>query len=251
MARKIKEEEYAGKRNEILSVARRLVYTKGYEQMSIQDILGEMQISKGAFYHYFDSKQDLLEAMIDGLVTEGEELFTPILKDPELPALEKLQRYFLTASRWKTANKEFIVALMRVWYTDENAIVRQKLFSAMSDSLGPVLSSVVEQGNREGTFSSRYPEQVGEMIVGVAQGMSDSIIRLMVSPTHGEDIAQKLINYMHAYMDAMERILGAQPGTLDVFDPELIEEWFPPLEKTFNGVNALPEREPIPPPAQP
>jgi AcrR family transcriptional regulator len=32
-----------------------LVFTKGFEQMSIQDILDELHISKGAFYHYFDS----------------------------------------------------------------------------------------------------------------------------------------------------------------------------------------------------
>jgi hypothetical protein len=35
-----------------------LVYTKGYEQMTIQDILDDLQISKGAFYHYFGSKKE-------------------------------------------------------------------------------------------------------------------------------------------------------------------------------------------------
>ena len=61
MARSVNEKEYAVKRNEILDVAQRFVYTRGYEQMSIQDILDELHISKGAFYHYFDSKQALLE----------------------------------------------------------------------------------------------------------------------------------------------------------------------------------------------
>lgn len=56
MPRVVKEEDYAARRNEILDVARRLVYTKGYEQMSIQDILDALKISKGAFYHYFDSE---------------------------------------------------------------------------------------------------------------------------------------------------------------------------------------------------
>lgn len=53
MPRVVKEEEYAVKCNEILDVAQHLVYTKGYQQMSIQDILDELKISKGAFYHYF------------------------------------------------------------------------------------------------------------------------------------------------------------------------------------------------------
>jgi len=55
---------------EILDVAQRLVNTKGYEQMTIQDLLDELQISKGAFYHYFGSKQALLEAIIERIVDE-------------------------------------------------------------------------------------------------------------------------------------------------------------------------------------
>ena len=45
MARTVKAEEFASKRREILNATQRLVLTKGYEQMSIQDILNEVQIS--------------------------------------------------------------------------------------------------------------------------------------------------------------------------------------------------------------
>ena len=64
MARAVKEQEYVAKRNGILDAMQRFVYTKGYEQMTIQDILDDLQISKGAFYHYFDSKQAVLEALV-------------------------------------------------------------------------------------------------------------------------------------------------------------------------------------------
>ena len=74
--------EFTVKRNEILDVAQRLVYSKGYEQMTIQDILDGVQISKGAFYHYFRSKQDLLDAMIGHMIEEGENLILPIIQDP-------------------------------------------------------------------------------------------------------------------------------------------------------------------------
>ena len=57
--------EHAVRRNEILDLAQQLVYTKGYEQMTIQDILDGLQISKGAFYHYFDSKHAVLEAVVE------------------------------------------------------------------------------------------------------------------------------------------------------------------------------------------
>ena len=65
MARIVKKEAYAARRNEILDATRRLVYTKGYEQMSVQDILDALQISKGAFYHYFGSKGEALDSLIE------------------------------------------------------------------------------------------------------------------------------------------------------------------------------------------
>jgi AcrR family transcriptional regulator len=127
MARVVNEKEHALKRNQILDATQRLIYTKGYEQMSIQDILDELKISKGAFYHYFDSKPALLEAVLERMQHESKQALLPIVQDPHLDALEKLQRFFDTSVRWKTARKAFLIELLRVWYTDHNAIVRQKL----------------------------------------------------------------------------------------------------------------------------
>ena len=128
MARIVKE--HVVRRNEILDVAQRLVYTKGYEQMTIQDMLDDLQISKGAFYHYFDSKQELLEALVERLGEEVVQLLLPIVHDPVLPALDKFRRYLATLNRWKIGQKAFILALLHVWFTDDNAIMRQKLRAA-------------------------------------------------------------------------------------------------------------------------
>ena len=51
------------RRDELMATAERLFYTKGYEGTSVQDILTEMNFSKGGFYHHFDSKLAVLEAI--------------------------------------------------------------------------------------------------------------------------------------------------------------------------------------------
>src|SRR5262245_42354191 len=105
MARVVKEEEYAAKRNEILDAAQRLVFTKGYEQMSIQDILDALSISKGAFYHYFDSKPALLEAFIERGQGEIEQAFKALVDDPYLSALDKLRQFFAELDRARMTNQ--------------------------------------------------------------------------------------------------------------------------------------------------
>ena len=62
MARVVNEATYTAQRNAIFDDAPGGVEIKGYEQMALVDILGELNISSGAFYHYFDSKPALLEA---------------------------------------------------------------------------------------------------------------------------------------------------------------------------------------------
>ncbi|WP_445271820.1 helix-turn-helix domain-containing protein, partial [Streptomyces sp. DSM 41978] len=70
MARRVKPDEYAARRREILDAALRLIHDKGYERMTIEDVLAKVQMSKGALYHYFGSKQALLEGIVDAM-TEG------------------------------------------------------------------------------------------------------------------------------------------------------------------------------------
>src|SRR5512135_1308764 len=149
MARTVKEEEYAVKRKEILDAAQRLVYTKGYEQMSIQDILNDLQISKGAFYHYFDSKGDLLEALIERMVQDVEPLILPIVHDPQSSAFEKMHGLFDASARWKTARKDYLMSLMRVWYADENALIRHKTYTRMLKYISTWLTAIIRQGIAE------------------------------------------------------------------------------------------------------
>src|SRR4051794_41269773 len=65
--RAVNPHKHAARRDEFIEAGQRLIQTRGYEQLSIEDLLAEVGASKGAFYHYFDSKQSLLEAIIERL----------------------------------------------------------------------------------------------------------------------------------------------------------------------------------------
>jgi AcrR family transcriptional regulator len=231
MPRVVKEDDYAARRNEILDMARKLVYSKGYEEMSIQDILDELKISKGAFYHYFESKPTLLEALIERMSDEAGAMILPILNDPNLPALEKLCRYFSSAVQWKAAQKDFMMALLRVWYSDTNGVIRQKVFSKMLKVVAPSFSQVIRQGIQEKTLSTAFPEQATEIILYIILGLGDKFGEIILG--HEADtsklsteerfcIMQKSVA---AYTDALERVLGAAHGSMQLMDDKSIRLW--------------------------
>ena len=223
MARTAKE--FTVRRNEILDVAQRLVYTKGYEQMTIQDVLDGLQISKGAFYHYFRSKQDLLDAMTGHMIEEGMNLILPIIQDPELNALEKLQRYFDTVARWKNAQRTYLLGIMRVWYADHNAIVRQKMTAAAIQRISPLFTQIIHQGMRECLFAPNYPDQVSEVVMSLLQSMGDTLARFILFYDPKNDNLQNIEGSVVAYTDAVERVLGAPPGSIHLFDVAILKDW--------------------------
>jgi AcrR family transcriptional regulator len=230
MARVIKEEEHSARRNEILDAALKLLYAKGYAKMTIQDILDELRISKGAFYHYYDSKADVLDALVEHMVVEQvKPLLVAIVQDPHLTALEKLQRYFDTAVTWKTARKDLMLELLKVWYSDENALARQKMQTKMIKLITPLFMEIIDQGVREGVFAAPYPEYFGRVIINLIQPLGDTFTQMLAAEEveHKPGVLRQAETAVAAYNDAMERVLGAPTGSIHLIDTKMLKEWFP------------------------
>ncbi len=228
MARTVKPEAVASKRREILDAAQRLVFTKGYEQMSIQDVLDEVQISSGAFHHYFESRAALLEAFIERIKQESEKPLLPIIHDSHLSAIEKLQGFFDTLDHLRTVHKADLVRLARVWYTDENAIVRLKVDEAVFEQRAPLLTEIVRQGIREGIFTTAYPDKAGEVLMSLLQSMGNTHARLLLSfEQEGDNLRriEEIVTTHAAYMDAVERVLGTPPHSFSRTDAEVVNVW--------------------------
>ena len=226
MARSVKEEEHTEKRNAILDTARQLLYTKGYERMTIQDVLDNLQISKGAFYHYFGSKQALLEALVEHLLDEGEQLLIAITHDPTLSALEKLQHFFVQLAQWKIAQKETFLGFLRVWYADENALVRHKLHEARIKRITPWLAAIVRQGLEEGTLRTGYPDEVGQVVVSLLNDHGNTLAELLLSGQFGSEQFSHVERTVAVYTEAIERVLGVPDHSLQLIDVATLQVWF-------------------------
>lgn len=229
MTRVVKD--YAERRQEILDAAQKLIYTKGYDQMTIQDILDDVHISKGTFYYYFDSKQSLLEALLDSILDTVMQIILPVTQDPRLPALEKLRRYISISAKWKTERKEYLLSLLRVWYQDENAIVRQKMHVKGYQIVAPLLTQIVLQGVREGKMDCPYPEQAGEVAYSLMESLGDRVAEIILSSQPQDDDFPLLEKAVAAYSEVIEHVFGVPKGSLQIYDLALLKQWVMPIAK--------------------
>jgi AcrR family transcriptional regulator len=226
MPRTLDPAAHALRRDAFIDVALRLIHTKGYEQMSIEGILGELDASKGAFYHYFDSKEALLAAVVDRIVDAATATMAPIADDPGMPALEKLNCLFSTLSAWKAERKELMTELLRVWLSDGNTVVREQLRHWVGASLTPLLTRVVRQGTAEGIFTSTSPEHAAGVLVTLVLGANEFGSRMFLSRQAGTITFDEVERTLAAYSEAFERILGLPPGSWELVDSSTVHLWF-------------------------
>ena len=226
VARTLNPEVHTVRREAFIEAATRLMQAKGWEQVSVQDVLDQLEASRGAFYHYFDSKQALLEAVIERLVDTGLGAVAPIVDDPDLSAAPKLSALFLGIARWKTSQKALVLALLQTWLSDDNAIVREKFRHRLAGRIVVLLSPIVAQGVREGTFNVASPEDSAFIFLTLLLGFQDVAIDLFIgrqTDTIGFDEVRRTIA---SFNDAFERVLGAPRGSIDLVDEAVLQEWF-------------------------
>jgi len=193
--------------------------------MSIQDILDMLGISKGAFYHYFSSKQALLEAVVMHMAQELLQVIEPIVNDPHMSAMQKLQCYFDTGARWKSSRKSVFLPYARVWYQDNNVLMRERVFQAMVALAAPQFGQIIAQGVQEGVFNTPYPDQIARIVFTLFQSMSGSIMQYILSE-EGRDASLKLVQCdVVVYTDTLERILGLPSHSLNLIDINMLKEW--------------------------
>lgn len=166
MARIVKKAEE--RRREIISASRDLFLEKGYENTSLQDIMTKLQIAKGTTYHYFKSKEELLEAVIGDMVNEYIAGLEKALNGVQGNALNKIQILF-SAGKVDQNQPKTIENLHR----RDNIEMHVRLLALTLTRLAPLYARVISQGCEEGLFKTEHPLECAEMMLAGIQFITD------------------------------------------------------------------------------
>ena len=192
--------EHDERKNEIIDTAAALFELKGYEQCSVNDILTAIGIAKGTFYHYFKSKEEVLDAVIAKTMDQITQQVRSVEANPGLSPEEKLLQVFLAA---RTKEKLGDVLLEEMHKT-ENALMHQKALVSMVNILTPILTGIVEEGIQKGVFACAYPEQCMQIFLAATSTLLDEGI-FQIEP----EKTQKLFDAM---ILMLEKMLGVEEG---------------------------------------
>lgn len=226
MARTLNPTTHAVRRDEILDAAERLLRTRGYDAMSIQDLQDDLGVSRGAIYHYFRSKEAILDAVIVRTTAAGMALLQPIVDDPSLDALAKLQKTFTAGAAWKGERSDLLLAVIRQWIAPSNDLVRYRTERAAFEQYTALMRRIVRQGVAEGVMDPGYPDHAAAILTAMFTGTADTVRRYALDRQDGRVDFEEVSQFMHAYEEAIERVLGVPPGSLTLIDTASLHTWF-------------------------
>ncbi len=223
MNRIVKDAEV--RRTEILDTAQYLYYSKGYERTSVQDIIDKVGIAKGTFYHYFRSKQDLLDALVDRIADQTVRNLVPMIDDDKLSAVEKFNRLISDSVEMKFENQDVLRTFMQVYYQEDNALMRERVQLESIRRVAPLLAQIIHQGVAEGAFVVTYPDICAEIVLQAIGNMSRTVIELFLTSDHDLPAVETVQNIINAHEETITRVLDVPVGSIKVADVDLYGRW--------------------------
>lgn len=144
----------------ILDAAQRLFLEKGYENTTIQDIVGELGgLTKGSVYHHFKSKEEIMDAVSDRMFF-SKNPFEAVQGRDDLSGLEKLRQAVLihNADEEQGEINRQATALMK------NPQMLANMLAANREVLTPYYRKLIDEGIADGSITTSYPRELSELL---------------------------------------------------------------------------------------
>ena len=192
---------------EIVKAARDLIQNKEYEKITLQDVMDRLGIAKGTIYHYFKSKEELLEAVVENIVNEHLEKMQVLIQEIKGTALQKMQILLEKSSKVEAPS------VLQQLHKKGNEAMHIRLLAAILIKQAPLYSKLIQQGCDEGIFQTDRPLEAAEFILAAVQFLTD----IGIYPWSKEDLARRI----QAFPKLIEQQLGAPLGSFQF----LLTQW--------------------------
>jgi AcrR family transcriptional regulator len=195
------------KTREIVTIAETLFLEKGYTETTIDDILDKTGLSKGGFYHYFNSKEEVLSECINILMDDMLTALKPIIEDEQLTALQKLRLFMKKKAEFQHPRREFAKHLSMLMKSD---FTLYKYYLSLAQNYVEPFTTIIEQGKKEGSFSVQYPRETADILIRAVTSFPQSALL-------GEYMQEekKIQKYSNSLKQVIARTLGIDPKELE------------------------------------
>ena len=208
----------AVRRAELIDIAQGLFLAKGYERTTINDVIDAAGLSKGAFYHHFRAKEDLLEAIAERYAEQAMAYAKAVQEDAALDALQRLNTLLAMSREWKAENLSELRAMFRVLMAPDNAMLYHRIVGAVFQAMAPTLTAIITEGQRQGAFDVADAGLAAEAMLWLGEGRRVLVVEAMAMADAGQVDAgaEMIVRRVLAEEATVDRVLGLAPGSVQL-----------------------------------
>lgn len=216
------------RREAILDAAQALFLERGWEAVTVADVLQAAGISKGGFYHHFTAKDDLLTGLVARMTQQALTAAEAARERTTGNALARLNGFIGGSLRWNIENPDSLRVFAEVLARPGNDVLFQRIFEATSATVRPILTGMIVEGGADGAFDVADPALTAEVIVGLAQGRRETLAGALAAASGGDAdaAAADLDTRMVAEGAICDRLLGLPRGSVALSSPAEYRQMF-------------------------
>lgn len=216
------------RKHDFLRTALDLFYEKGYESTKITDICKEMNVTKGAFYYYFESKEAVLVAIAEDFTGRAVSIIKSILNQTELSAVDKMNKVFKSINELKFREKDWRSKFKTTIKSGENLKLQNKLIDTMKQDGIRLLKELIDAGVEEGEFGHPVnSEELADFFLNTIFSLNMAVDDLENELNNNERDYQEILNKIeqkaHFYEVVFERVFQVREGSFDLRTPYMIK----------------------------
>jgi AcrR family transcriptional regulator len=211
------------RRDELLDAALALFLEHGYERTSVEQITQAVGVAKGTFYHYFETKDALLEQLVDRYSIRLFEEVEAAIAHTDGDAISRLRVLMSSSTTAKLTRADETLLITESLYSPTNRTMLDRMRDGWMERLRPIIAQIIEQGCAEGSFD--VPDIEGYTDICLSLWLDYGVrVGARFFAARGEaNKMREVYSAVGVLMSAIERILGAKPGSLGI-DPTAVYE---------------------------
>ena len=190
--------------NKILEVSQRLFLEKGYDNTKIQDIADELGMTKGAIYHHFESKEEIMNKLGESMFIHNNP-FETVKKRKDLDGLEKMKLVI----QLHQSDEQMVELTNQALPLLENPQILAKMFESNYQNLLPYWLELIKEGQEDGSIKTDQPKELAELLI-----LTDLWMIPTLFPGNADDIKNR-----YKFVTVMLGKMG-----LPLYDEEMIEK---------------------------
>lgn len=191
----------------ILDVATHLFIEKGYDATSLQDIINETNLSKGAIYHHFSSKEEIFEAIFHRIGDENTTALGKVRDEESLNGLEKLRAIFKAAL---FNSNQSLMLTVTPCLLDNPRFLTMQIAQLYQIVVPKFIEPILRQGIADGSIQAESPYELAEAIMV----LSNVWLNPLVSMTDEEGMRNRCKTF-NALLQGV--------GIVNLLDEDMIE----------------------------